>query len=68
MDDASQGVPFQVNNLQEGGRYIKKGQTLFPCPSSMNISNIINLAPDEEVVTVLANQWPGLFLNMISQL
>ena len=63
MVDASQGVPFWTNHLQEGKRYIKKGQTLFPCPSSVKISNIINLPPDEEVVTVLAKPMARLVLE-----
>ena len=46
------------HNLQEGNRYIKRGQTLFPSPSSVNIFNFFDLAPDGEVVTVLAK--PGI--------
>ena len=63
MDDVSQGIPFKINDLQEGERYIKKGQTLFPCPSSVSISNIINLPPDEEVVTMLAKPMARLVLE-----
>lgn len=53
MVDVSEGVPFQTRNLQVGSRYIKKDQMLFPCPSSVNAGNVFELAPDEEVVTVL---------------
>lgn len=63
MSDVSKGVPFCVQNLQQGGRYIKRGTTLFPCPSSVNISSFFDLAPGDEVVTVLAKPMARLVLE-----
>ena len=63
MVDVSEGVPFRTQNLQEGNRYIKKDQTLFPCPSSVNIVNFFDLPPDEEVVTVLAKPMARMILE-----
>ncbi|KOS45654.1 hypothetical protein ACN38_g3381 [Penicillium nordicum] len=63
MIDIPEGVPFQTQNLQEGSRYIKRGQTLFPCPSSLNVSNFFDLAPDEEVVTVLGKPMGRIILE-----
>ena len=63
MVDASEGVPFQIQNLQEGKRYIKRGQTLFPCPSFVNISTFFDLAPDEEVVIVLGKPMGRIILE-----
>ena len=68
MIDISKGVPFQTRNLPKGNQYIKRDQTIFPCPFSVNASNFFNLSLDEEVVTVLGNQWAGLFSNMIFHL
>ncbi|OJJ31906.1 hypothetical protein ASPWEDRAFT_745350 [Aspergillus wentii DTO 134E9] len=63
MVDLSEGVPFSKQNLHEGNRYIKRGQTLFPCPSSVNASTFFDLAPDEEVVSVLAKPMARIILE-----
>ncbi|KAJ9369323.1 hypothetical protein DTO282E5_5985 [Paecilomyces variotii] len=46
--------------MREGNRYIKSGTTLFPCPSSTDISN---LRPDQEVITVLSKQTGGIVVE-----
>lgn len=63
MMDISKGVPFQTQNLQEGKQFIKRGQTIFRCPFSVNASNFFNLAPDEEVVTVLGKPMGRIILE-----
>lgn len=63
MVDATEGVLFGIQNLQEGNRYIKKGQKIFPCPSYVNIDNIFELAPDEDVVTMLAKPMAKIILE-----
>lgn len=60
MTDSSGGVPFHIRNMREGNRYIKSGTTLFPCPSSTDISN---LRPDQEVITVLSKQTGGIVVE-----
>lgn len=63
MVDATEGVHFGIQNLQEGNRYIKKGQKIFPCPSYVNIDNISELAHDKDVVTMLAKPMAKLILE-----
>lgn len=63
MTDISEGVRFSKQNLKEGNRYIKRGQTLFPCPSSVDASTFFDLAPDEEVVTVLCKPMGRIILE-----
>jgi aminoglycoside phosphotransferase len=47
------GVPFRDKYLEQGKRYIKQDQTLYPCVSPVDLWN---LPPGQEVVTVLHNQ------------
>jgi hypothetical protein len=63
MTDPSGGVPFGMQNMQEGNRYIKKGNTLFPCPAFKNIEDVLGLPPDEEVITVLGKQMGRIVLE-----
>lgn len=53
MTEPSGGIPFRMQNMRKGNRYIKKGNTLFPCSSLENISD---LPPDQEVITILSKQ------------
>ncbi|KAF4166919.1 hypothetical protein CNMCM6936_005828 [Aspergillus lentulus] len=57
MTDPSGGIPFVTQNLQEGERYIKRGNILLPCPSFEKPEDILKLPPDEEVITVLGKQY-----------
>jgi hypothetical protein len=63
MTDPSGGIPFVMQNLQEGDRYIKKGNILLPCPSLEKPEDILKLPADEEVITVLGKQWARLVLE-----
>ncbi|GIK04362.1 hypothetical protein Aspvir_008443 [Aspergillus viridinutans] len=63
MADPSGGVPFVMQNLQEGNRYIKKGNILLPCPSFEKPEDILNLPPDEEVIIVLGRQMGRVVLE-----
>jgi aminoglycoside phosphotransferase len=60
MTDSSSGVPFLIENLREGDQYIKEGNTLYPCPSSVDISS---LPPNQEIITVLSKQIGRLVLE-----
>jgi hypothetical protein len=60
MTDPSSGVPFQIQNLREGNRYIKKDKTLYPCPPFVDI---LSLPPNQEVITVLSKQMGRLVLE-----
>ncbi|KAE8323535.1 kinase-like protein [Aspergillus sergii] len=53
FDDADLWASNSSPIHPQGNRYIKKGGKLFPCPSSVNTSTFFDLAPDEEVVTVI---------------
>ncbi|PLN79019.1 hypothetical protein BDW42DRAFT_173849 [Aspergillus taichungensis] len=53
MTSPSDDIPFLVENMREKNRYIKIGETLFPCPSSVDI---LSLPPDQEILTVLSKQ------------
>ena len=48
---------------KESNTSIKRGQTIFPCPFSVNASNFFDLAPDEEVVTVLGKPMGRIILE-----
>ncbi|KAF4221952.1 hypothetical protein CNMCM5878_007504 [Aspergillus fumigatiaffinis] len=63
MTDPSGGIPFRMQNLQEGNQYIKKGNALLPCPSFEKPEDILKLPADEEVITVLGKQWARLVLE-----
>ncbi|KAL3461500.1 hypothetical protein BJX64DRAFT_157480 [Aspergillus heterothallicus] len=60
MTDPSSSIPFQMQHMREGNRYIKKGNTLFPCPSFQNITD---LPPDQELITVLSKQIGRIILE-----
>jgi len=60
MSDPSDGVPFQAENLNEGNRYLKRGQKVFPCPDPADTST---LPPGDEVITVLSNRDGKLVVN-----
>ncbi|KAE8372695.1 kinase-like protein [Aspergillus bertholletiae] len=63
MTDSTGGVPFQIQNLQQGNRYIKIGTTLFPCPFA-NLSDFPpDLPQDQEIITVLSKQRGRLVLE-----
>lgn len=56
MSDLTGGIPFKAKYLQIGSRYIKRGQTLFPCPGPVNI---LDLPPEDEFVVVLNKTMTG---------
>lgn len=60
MVDYSNGVPYSLNNLQPGNRYIKEGDTLYPCPSPVDI---FSLPSSQEVIGVLSKQLGRLVLE-----
>ncbi|KAE8146324.1 hypothetical protein BDV25DRAFT_133022 [Aspergillus avenaceus] len=63
ITDSLIGVPFTIQNVREGNRYIKSGKTLFPCPSSVGI---FDLPPDQEIITVLSKQIGRVVLDFDS--
>jgi hypothetical protein len=56
----SNNIPFRLQSLQKGDRYIKIDETLFPCPSSVNV---LDLPSDQLVITVLSKQMGRLVLE-----
>lgn len=60
MANPSDGIPFLLENLRQGHRYIKIGKTLFPCPPSADISD---LPLDQEIITVLSKQMGRIILE-----
>jgi hypothetical protein len=60
MVDYSNGVPYPLNNLQPGNRYIKEGYTLYPSPSPVDI---YSLPSSQEVIGVLSKQLGRLVLE-----
>ncbi|PYI29849.1 kinase-like protein [Aspergillus indologenus CBS 114.80] len=64
MTDPSGGIPFRTQNMRKGDRYIKIGNTLFPCPEFENITDFItDLPPDQELITVLDKQMGRIILE-----
>jgi hypothetical protein len=60
MTDSLSGIPFELQNLHEGERYIKLDTALFKCSSSAGYGE---LHPDGEVITVLSKQMGRLVLE-----
>ncbi|KAJ6123897.1 hypothetical protein N7471_011214 [Penicillium samsonianum] len=62
MTGPSTDVPYERQNLHKGHRYIKKGNMITPCPSSLNALEL-NLQDDQEVIAVLDKQMGRLVLE-----
>lgn len=58
--DNCTGIPFQLENLRSGERYIKVDKILFPCPPTVNVPT---LPPNKEVITALGKQMARVVLE-----
>jgi hypothetical protein len=54
------GVPYGVENLHQGDHYIKEGDIIIPCLSSVHP---LSLSAHQELITVLAKQMGRLVLE-----